>query len=560
MRNRRPVVTRSASGLEVTARRSRMLACMAAAAFVLCECGIAAGEEAAPVQVESGRLLGATLAGDPDVRAYKGIPYAAPPVGELRWKPPQHPKSWEGIRAGTEFRSWCPQPKPVMGHETGPQDEDCLYLNVWTAAKQPTERLPVMVWIHGGGWTTGSGAQGLYDGQHLARQGVVVVTINYRLGPFGFLAHPLLSAESKEGVSGNYGLLDQIEALRWVKRNIGAFGGDAQCVTIFGESAGAGCVARLMISPFAKGLFHRAIIQSGGPQGFGQHLKEAWYGKESMEAVGQRVAKVLLGDGNAASLDRLRAKSAAEVLASSNPAQGLFGKGDRFAPVVDGWLIPDDPAELWVRGECADVPLMVGSNADEATFFTRGFPIKRELGYRLLVEQSYGGHAEEALRLFPVVGDDAHAALDRLVGRSFIAHARSIARWKVEKGKADVYEYHFTRVSPLGRSSKLGAFHGAELHYVFGTLDLLKGLTEELDRRLSDVMLTCWARFAKTGNPNGSGCPPWPAYDAESDPVIDFGDEVEIRYGLYGKECDFFESFNKNEREQLRKAKSPAKK
>lgn len=245
-----------------------------------------------PVKTESGLVSGLAAGPSGEVRVYRGIPFAAPPVGPLRWKPPQPANSWDGVRECTRFGPWCPQPRPFVAFESGQiQSEDCLYLNVWTAARSAGDRLPVMFWIHGGGFTTGSGAMASYDGTALARQGVVVVTINYRLGPFGYLAHPLLSRESPQGVSGNYGHLDQIAALHWVRKNIAAFGGDPGCVTIFGESAGAMSVCRLMVSPLARGLFHRAIAQSGGAHGRNRHLREPRGLLAPMEAEGERIAR-----------------------------------------------------------------------------------------------------------------------------------------------------------------------------------------------------------------------------------------------------------------------------
>jgi hypothetical protein len=252
----------------------------------------ASADDSERVTIAYGTVQGTTRASG--VRAFLGIPYAAPPVGKLRWMPPQPVKVWDGVRVCTSSGPWCPQPAPLFGNETGPQDEDCLYLNVWSPEPQENVRFPVMVWIHGGGWTTGSGAQSMYDGERLAQEGIVVVTINYRLGPFGFFAHPLLSAESGNGTSGNYGMMDQIEALRWVKQNIAAFNGDKDCVTIFGESAGGGSVARLLVSPPAAGLFHRAIIQSSGLEGYNAHLRYHWYDSEPMEVVGERIAAQLV--------------------------------------------------------------------------------------------------------------------------------------------------------------------------------------------------------------------------------------------------------------------------
>jgi len=501
----------------------------------------AVGALADPVRIESGQVSGAASGDDGAVRVYKGIPFAAPPVGELRWKPPQPVKAWEGVRACTEFGPWCPQPKAIMGRETGKQSEDCLYLNVWTPAKRADEKLPVMVWIHGGGCTTGSGASKFYDGEALARQGVVLVTINYRLGPFGFFAHPALSKESERGVSGNYGMLDQIEALRWVKRNIAAFGGNPECVTIFGESAGSASVCRLMVSPPAAGLFQRAIAESGGVHGRNRHLKEPVGNMEPMEKVGEQIAAKLGCDKEANVLAALRAKSAEDVLAAADPGQGLFGKGIKFGWIVDGWLLPDDPDKLFEAGKQCKVPLMLGTNADEGTIFLQQLPVKRVMGYELLVRNLFRGSAAEMLRLFPAAADDdVQGALNRLTTVSaFVWPARCMAR-AMEKAGGKAYLYHFTRVAPLYRDRGLGALHAGEIPYVFDHTRTLPGF-EEKDRELSKVMSACWVRFATTGDPNGPGLPKWPAYAAAADEHMQFGDTVEVKAGLSREACDLLD-------------------
>lgn len=506
-----------------------------------------AAAEAIPL--ESGLITGSVVA-QGDVRVYKGIPFAAPPVGELRWRPPQPPKPWEAVRACSEFGPWCPQPKPLMGRELGPLSEDCLYLNVWTPARKPDDKLPVMVWIHGGGHTTGSGASAYYDGERLAREGAVVVTINYRLGPFGYLAHPLLSKESERGVSGNYGLLDQIAALTWVKRNIAAFGGNPECVTIFGESAGAVSVCRLMVSPLAKGLFHRAIAESGGAHGHNRHLRELREGMEPMERVGEQIAEALGCHKEKDPLAALRARSYQELLDASNPNQGLFGKGTKFGPVVDGWALPDDPVVLFDAGKQHDVPFMVGSNADEGSVFMQQLPVRRPAGYRWLVRRRFGDHADAVEKLFPVGGgQDAQAAFTRMVGvYGFVAPARFLAR-SMERVQSKAYLYHFTRVPPNERAKRLGAFHALEIAYVFGTLEGKPGFDEK-DLALSKTMRKCWARFAATGDPNADGLPQWPAYRKDTDQYLEFGDEVKPKAGLYKEACDLFDRISPDIRRQ----------
>ncbi|MCY4505398.1 MAG: carboxylesterase family protein, partial [Acidobacteria bacterium] len=322
----------------------------------------AAGQDAgAVVTVETGRLAGAPSPLGGEVMVYRGVPFAAPPVGELRWRPPEPPAAWEGVRDATEAAPACMQnPLPAAAqtfYDAGVDrmDEDCLYLNVWTAAGLD-DRVPVLVWIHGGGLSIGNGADITYDGTRLAQRGVVLVTINYRLGAFGYLAHPLLSAESGHGASGNYGLLDQIAALGWVQRNIAAFGGDPSRVTIFGESAGSWSVNQLMATPLARGLFHAAIGESGG--GFGSRGGAA--PRAEIEAAGERFVEALLGDGAAPSLEAMRA-------ASADAVQGVAPDLVRSTANVDGWVFPDTIYDIFAAGRQHDVPVIVGSNADEMT-------------------------------------------------------------------------------------------------------------------------------------------------------------------------------------------------
>ena len=517
--------------------------------FLASGCATASGQ----VQTDAGPVRGATSDG---ITAFLGIPFAAPPVGNLRWKPPQPVAPWTDVRDCTRFGPACPQPPGLFARGLGPQSEDCLYLNVWTPLVPPASSrhpdssdtapaprpLPVMVWIHGGGCRTGAGSLPFYNGVKLARKGVVVVTINYRLGPLGFLAHPLLSRESPKGVSGNYGFLDQVAALKWVQRNIAAFGGDPTCVTIFGESAGAVSVCRHMVSPLSKGLFHRAIAQSGGAHGRNRDLRRAVGRMEAAEDVGLQLAAKLGCDKADDPLAALRAKTPRELITAADPAVGLFGKGIRFGPIVDGWALPEDPVKAFAEARQHDVPFMVGSNADEGTIFLTALPVRRPAGYRRLIKALYGDHADDVLKLFPVprTADGVKATANRLITASaFAAPARFLVR-SMERKASKAYLYHFTRKSPQLATRRYGAFHGLEIGYIFRNTRGLAWYARE-DKSLSDAMRGYWTRFAATGDPNGGGEPAWPAYTTTSDQYMELGGSIRARSGLLKEACDLFD-------------------
>jgi len=506
---------------------------------------MALAQDAPLVKVDGGVISG-QLVSDPSgsMAVFRGVPFAAPPMGDLRWRPPRPVTPWQGTRRCVAFGPACPQPRQeLVGRTPERMSEDCLYLNVWgpPPSKQEGSTRPVMVWIHGGGFTTGAGSLPYYDGRKLAAKGVVVVTINYRLGPFGFLAHPLLSRESERNVSGNYGLLDQIAALEWVRRNIAAFGGDKDRVTIFGESAGAVSVCRLMTSPLAEGLFHRAIAQSGGARGLNRFLRETRNGLAPMEKVGEEVEKRLGCEGAADRLAAMRAKSAEEVLAAANAAQGLFGRGTKYGPVVDGWVLPEPADEAFAAGRQHPVPMIVGSNADEGTIFLRQINVSRRIGYLIVMRSIFGKRSQEAMRLFPVASDaDVRQALNEVVTvSSFVAPARALARDMAAKG-LPAYLYHLTRVAPSVARLKMGAFHGLDVAYVFGNGSRGFAAGEE-DRALTAEIMTRWARFAATGDPNGPGLTSWPAYSPDEDAYLEFGDTVKVKRGLWKEACDLFD-------------------
>jgi para-nitrobenzyl esterase len=369
-----------------------------------------------PVRVEQGLLAG-TNGSSADVRVYRGIPYAAPPIGDLRWKAPQPAEKWQGLRQAAEFSNACwqtqyPAAAAIYQAKLPPLSEDCLYLNLWTPAKSAKDRLPVMVWIHGGGFTRGYGGSHAYDGEALARKGAVIVTINYRLGIFGFFAHPALSAESGHHASGNYALLDQIAALQWVQKNIAAFGGDPGRVTIFGESAGSWAVNVLMASPLAKGLFQRAIGESGGSFSPMKTLTEAEKEGEKLaasiapapaaDAKTEAGAKAEAKPSSQAILKMLRAKPAEELLKSSET--------ETARAIVDGWVLPDTVAAIFAQGRQNDVPLLVGYNADEGTTLApQGANIKA-LMFVGGSYQRYGSQADAFLKIYPAGSDEQAVA------------------------------------------------------------------------------------------------------------------------------------------------------
>jgi para-nitrobenzyl esterase len=479
------------------------------------------------VRVESGLLSGAAGT-NPEVRVFKGIPYAASPTGDLRWRAPKAAASWDGARDATKFSRICIQePYPggsIYRKPPEPMSEDCLYLNVWTAAQAAKERRPVMFWIHGGGLTRGSGSGQAYDGESLARKGVVVVTINYRLGVFGFLAHPELTRESDRNSSGNYGLLDQIAALEWVRKNIAAFGGDPQRVTIFGESAGSWSVNYLMAAPLAKGLFQRAIGESGGVFGGVTKL-------EQVERSGSKFAASMGAD----SAPALRAKSAAEVMNAAG--------GRTFPPNVDGWLFPEDVITIFARGKQNDVPLIAGSNADEGTALSPWPANRTAADFEAQSRRIFGDRIEQFLKFYPAGSDREARASHYASYRDFVFgwQMRTWVRMAAKTGKSNTYLYYFTRVPPGPLGATLGAYHAAEISYVFRNLHLATRPYEDADRKLSDAMSSYWVNFATTGDPNGDGLPSWPVYREKSDVALELGNEIKLLPGLHKPELDFLD-------------------
>jgi para-nitrobenzyl esterase len=489
-----------------------------------------------PLKIDSGLISGLTVGENKDIRVYKGIPYAAPPVAELRWKAPQAVASWTGVKECTEFGPSEPQLDTlvqVYGEELGKTSEDCLYLNVYTPVK-PAHKLPVMVWIHGGGFTLGSGDG--YNGEALARLGAVVVTINYRLGVFGFFAHPQLTKESGHNSSGNYGLLDQISALQWVKRNAGAFGGDASRVTIFGESAGGMSVAMLMASPLSNGLFQRAIIESGAGFGPGRRLKD-------LEGAGEKLSAALGADKSADPIAELRKLSSEDLFKKSTAMAGspMSGTGISFGPGADGWALPDDPSAIFAAGRQHNVPLIIGSNRDEGTILLAMLPVPSAQAYEGFMRRTFSDKADAVLALYPVsIAGDPKKAVD-IVFRDRIAAASRFLADVNSKKNPDSFQYYFTRTSKNPKFEKYGAFHAAEIPYAFGGAMHGSNYFDARDWELAKTMSGYWVRFAATGDPNGPGLPEWPKYTESTDRYLELGDQTVVHTGVVTRaQADLF--------------------
>lgn len=491
-----------------------------------------------PVKVEQGLLSGAA-GNSADVRVYRGIPYAAPPVGDLRWKAPQPAAPWKGVRQATELSNACwqtpyPPAAAIYQAKLPPLSEDCLYLNIWTPAKSAKDKLPVMVWIHGGGFTRGSGGSQAYDGETMARKGAVIVTINYRLGVFGFFAHPALSAESPHHASGNYALLDQIAALQWVQKNIAAFGGDPGRVTIFGESAGSWSVNALMASPLAKGLLHRAIGESGASFGPMKSLAE-------VEKEGEKLGRLLTPDVKPQPSDS-PVITALREMSPQNLMKAYETEVVRL--IVDGYVLPQDIASTFSQGKQNDVPLIVGYNADEGTTLAPQGANMKALVFTMGVHQRYGAQADQMLKLYPAATDEEAVKSFYCAYRdqAFGWEMRTWARMADKTGHQPAYLYYFSRRPPGPQSEKLRAFHAAEIAYVFGTFPW-PFPWEDADRKLSDAIISYWVNFAATGNPNGNGLTKWPAYSAVEDQSLEFGDQIAVRANINKAGLDFFDGY-----------------
>ena len=494
-----------------------------------------------PIQVEGGLITGTpTPQWTYGMRLYRGIPFAAPPVGGLRWRAPQPVVPWQGVRPADHFSAVCMQPATdtegnAWREGLTPVSEDCLYINVWTPAQSAGARLPVMVFIHGGGNTRGAASENQYDGAYLAKKGVVFVSFNYRMNIFGFMAHPDLTRESEHHSSGNYALLDQIAALKWIQKNIANFGGDPDTVMVFGHSAGSSNVSSLMASPLAKGLFHRVLAQSGSNLAKGTLLADA-------EKNGVKFAESL----GAHSVAELRQKPAEEILKAQRPQMG---------PIVDGWVLPEDVYSIFASGKQNDVPLIAGTVADDAPGPATG-PTKAA-DVPAYAKRTFGDLADKYLKVYPA-GNDEQAAKSAAAFRTnrAMANARTFVRLQSKTGKSKAYWYFFTHLSPFpeglvwgGRPAKAwGAYHGGEIVYVFNAFPLQDWPWRPVDLKVGDIVSSIWTNFVKTGNPNGQGLPEWPAYDAKTDILLNIGDVPKAQPAPYKVALDFLEEYSAAQR------------
>ena len=460
------------------------------------------------VLTESGAISGVSANA---LSVYKGVPFAAPPVGDLRWRPPMPPAAWTGTRKADTFAPACMQVGVSMPGETPPRvSEDCLYLNVWTPADMPEEHLPVIVWIYGGGYINGSASMPLYWGDRLAHKGVIVVTIAYRLGPLGFLALPELTRESPHHSSGNYGLMDQIAALEWVHRNIAAFGGDPKCVTIAGQSSGSISVSILMASPLAKGLFQRAIGESGGL------FEPVQLGPQFLLANAERDGEKYVVSVGAPSLKELRRVPASQLVGNA---------GGIVHAVIEPYVLPASPYEAFASGQQNDVPLLIGSNADEARAMV---DVSHETAatFSSDLERRVGQLPPALIAAYPHATDEearqAQLGLERDLRFGWDMWAW--ARLQAGTGRHRVFYYSFRQQPPFPVDSVYagwGASHFAELWYVFDHLDQSSWNWTAGDRRLAGEISSYWVNFAKSGDPNGRGLVPWPAF-TENDSKVQY--------------------------------------
>jgi len=470
---------------------------------------------ATAVKTDKGLISGSTgLNGE--VLVFRGIPFAAPPVGELRWKEPQPVAPWAGVRKCESFGANAMQGEPVpffvwteefLIPKNGVISEDCLYLNVWTSAKSTNERRPVIVYIHGGGFVNGSGSVPIYDGEAMAAKGIVFVTINYRMGVFGFLAHPELTKESPHHASGNYGILDQVAALRWVQRNIQAFGGEAGNVTIAGQSAGAMSVNTLCASPVAKGLFHKVIAESGA------NVVKGRFGGATRLAEAEAAAVRFLNSVGSPGVAALRQRPAHEVMALYKERSGV---------VIDGYVLPESMQDIFAANKQTVVPLLTGYNGDDLVFT----PPATLDGFREYVRSQVStGDTADIFRLYTATTDKDAAIAAKNLARDagFGLQNFAWACMQSKTGRANVYVYFFNRKVPeFGGTNVYGAFHSGEICYAYDNLKFLNRPLIDTDHALAVTMSSYWVNFARTGNPNGDALPVWPVFTQMKGEVMIF--------------------------------------
>jgi Carboxylesterase type B len=504
------------------------------------------------------------------IRGFAGIPYAKPPVGNLRWKAPQKPTAWTGVRTANRFSDaevqsnlptyisklmYLTMGTDELSHSSIKDDEktseDCLYLNIWTGAKSNQERRPVIVYIHGGSFTTGSGSIDVYNGENMAKKGAVFVTINYRLGIFGFYANPELSKESGYNASGNYGILDQIAALKWVRENIAAFGGNPENVTVAGESAGSMSVNMLQASPLAKGLFQRVIGESGGLFG-SQGFK---HGTMQTLASAEQDGLNLEHNLNKKSIAELRKMPASDLL--------KVEKTISTRPIVDGYVLHDTIYNTFEKDEENDVPALIGSNANEsALFLSLPWPVSMSPDYSTMsdgnfhkaINKTYGPFANQFFKLFPTANNKelVNSELQSGTSQWFTWHMHTWAELQSSIGKSKVYYYYFNKIQPGSSGMQaLGAYHSSEIAYAYDNLKEVDLPYARTDYKLSDIMSSYWFNFAKTGDPNGPGLPNWDSYNIKTDQVMQLGDSIKMVPTPNKEQLNFFDDYEAS----LRKSK-----
>jgi para-nitrobenzyl esterase len=530
----------------------KRIECFLATALAMAAIANASAMIPEQVKIDTGLLAGTVSTGQPSVRVFKGIPFAAPPLGENRWRAPQPVAKWEGVRKADSFGAPCIAGAPAQGRggrggaaqappaPTGParepaRSEDCLYANVWTSANNANDRRPVMVWIYGGGFTGGSGGLAWYDGENLAAKGPVIVTFNYRLGVFGFFAHPDLAKESGRNASGNYGMMDAIAMLQWVKKNISAFGGDPNNVTVAGESAGAIMVGALVGSPQAKGLFHRAIAESGG-----------WMGLTMARMTPSAQAQ----ENGAKAVTALGVKSMAELRAK--PLQELTGLTSSGL-VVDGYIIPEDLSLTFMNGKQNAVDVLTGSNKDEANFGICGATAglvgrgggRGELtldAFKTNAQRRFGDAAGDYAKLYGVSSDSETQPAAHIACADEINW--NMRQWSAAQAKMGkkAYTYFFTRIPTLNsQPSPQGATHTAEISYAFNNPKGQANQTwDDVDTKLGDTMSSYWVNFITKGDPNGAGLPNWPQFRDMTSKVMVLGNTPQAEAAPPAEKLKFF--------------------